>query len=714
MKTKKKVKFDGAAPLPIMLFLLSVCASLMYTLCRSQFIPCTLIMGALTAGIFLLFYKARFRPVVTTLSIFALVLAAWAVGSFAGGISTEDSSFMTFLFTASAQFDLLYAAAAIVIFSLVVGFIGCYFSVISPRPCFLMLLTFIPLILSFRTARALPAYFTLIMAACFVFASANLSVPIPSDNSTALFEDKSGRRRRIALSCAAAAVIGLATAIIPRPNEEPVFDTLDNLVPQDHGYFNTVGLSNFASHSSVNDGNNSPKGTLLFTVDTTYPGYLTRWVFDEYGEDGWFALDQYNTGYPGWEYNAQAADWGAFLKKVSADSDKLYSDNRSLVQDIDTGEDLIGITGITIRDGSSTRVVIHPTGTYRALLPEVCGRTYRTPRGDIFTENSIPANSTYYLRHHTGFPDEEYLRRVDSDIVDLLIVDAYYSDIITASEYSALSEDLENSRAYLSSCGTTGISDRIQALADEITAGCTSDYEKATALEKWFGEAGFIYDMEFVPEEKGVEYFLFQSRRGICSDYATALTLLARAAGLPARYCEGFVVSRETYDPATGLFNITDAQAHAWPQIYIPGAGWVDFDATSFATPAENDESYMIWLYIAAGAAALAILAFILRKPLGWLAFCISYPVRSRNSRIRGVYFRARRIAAELTLMDEQALSVGEVQKILTDRLSLPGEAGRICSAADRLFYSNGGGDIPKTGLLKDLSALKKRRRRLR
>ena len=80
---------------------------------------------------------------------------------------------------------------------------------------------------------------------------------------------------------------------------------------------------------------------------------------------------------------------------------------------------------------------------------------------------------------------------------------------------------------------------------------------------------------------------------------------------------------------------------------------------------------------------------------------------------MRGVYFRAREIAAELSGRDARTLSAGEVRRTLTDRLSMPQEAGNICSAADRLFYS-GGADTANNDLLRDLKSLKKRRRRLK
>ena len=86
-----------------------------------------------------------------------------------------------------------------------------------------------------------------------------------------------------------------------------------------------------------------------------------------------------------------------------------------------------------------------------------------------------------------------------------------------------------DAQTYRKTVGDTGITPEIQALADEITAGLTNDFDKAEALEKWFGDDGFVYDLSYAPAEHTPNYFLLESKRGICSDYASALTLLARA-----------------------------------------------------------------------------------------------------------------------------------------------------------------------------------------
>ena len=142
------------------------------------------------------------------LLVLLLIVGSWVSGTIAGRHENADGGFMNFLFTASANFDIVFAAASIFMFSSIIGFIGFYFSVDSPRPCFLLLLSFIPLILSSRTMRELPVYFMLIMTGCFIFASANLSVPcFPGVKN---FEGKHTRLRRAMLSCAASLLMTLA------------------------------------------------------------------------------------------------------------------------------------------------------------------------------------------------------------------------------------------------------------------------------------------------------------------------------------------------------------------------------------------------------------------------------------------------------------------------------------------------------------------------
>jgi hypothetical protein len=76
-----------------------------------------------------------------------------------------------------------------------------------------------------------------------------------------------------------------------------------------------------------------------------------------------------------------------------------------------------------------------------------------------------------------------------------------------------------------------------------------------------------------------VDYFLFDLQQGYCNYYATAMVVLARAAGLPARLVTGFRTG--SYDYANDWFIVRQENSHAWVEVYFAGFGWVEFEPTS-------------------------------------------------------------------------------------------------------------------------------------
>lgn len=125
-------------------------------------------------------------------------------------------------------------------------------------------------------------------------------------------------------------------------------------------------------------------------------------------------------------------------------------------------------------------------------------------------------------------------------------------------------------------------SNKIKELAAEITAGKGTDYAKAQAIEVYFLNNGYVYDLDYVKSRtENVEDFLFRTKRGVCYEYATSMVLLARACGIPARYCEGFMMQTPgKTDNLDANFVITPKDAHAYPELYIKGLGWVVFEPT--------------------------------------------------------------------------------------------------------------------------------------
>jgi len=124
------------------------------------------------------------------------------------------------------------------------------------------------------------------------------------------------------------------------------------------------------------------------------------------------------------------------------------------------------------------------------------------------------------------------------------------------------------------------ISPRVKQLAYDITANYKTNYEKVKAIETYF-QYEFTYTLTPTPlpsNQEFVDFFLFESKEGYCSSYATAMTILVRSLGIPARYVEGYVMPNKTISP--NVFSVRNSNAHAWVEVYFEGFGWVTFEPT--------------------------------------------------------------------------------------------------------------------------------------
>lgn len=153
--------------------------------------------------------------------------------------------------------------------------------------------------------------------------------------------------------------------------------------------------------------------------------------------------------------------------------------------------------------------------------------------------------------------------------------DPYYDDI--RSSYLQLPEHL------------TGTSDAERMMADvsNITASSATPYEKACAIMRHL-QRYYRYTLtpDVPPDSQDfVTYFLYVGKEGYCTYFASAMTVLCRMAGLPARYVEGFVAQ----PGADGFAYVTGRDAHAWTEVYFEGFGWVPFDATPQQQEMGND-----------------------------------------------------------------------------------------------------------------------------
>ncbi len=136
----------------------------------------------------------------------------------------------------------------------------------------------------------------------------------------------------------------------------------------------------------------------------------------------------------------------------------------------------------------------------------------------------------------------------------------------------------------------SGVTQRTRDLAQQIVAeaGATNAFDKADAITNWL-RANITYDLNIdapPADVDPVDYVLFTSRRGYCNYYASAMVVLLRSLDIPTRLAVG--MAQGELDEKTGVYHILERNAHAWPEVFFPDYGWVEFEPTASESPLER------------------------------------------------------------------------------------------------------------------------------
>jgi protein-glutamine gamma-glutamyltransferase len=120
---------------------------------------------------------------------------------------------------------------------------------------------------------------------------------------------------------------------------------------------------------------------------------------------------------------------------------------------------------------------------------------------------------------------------------------------------------------------------RIPALAGKITADSKNEYDKAANIERYLmTHYSYTLDLSGPRVKDPLANFLFVRRSGHCEYFASAMTIMLRSIGIPARYATGFLPGE--YNDVGGDYIIRESDAHAWVEVYFPSYGWITFDPT--------------------------------------------------------------------------------------------------------------------------------------
>jgi hypothetical protein len=125
------------------------------------------------------------------------------------------------------------------------------------------------------------------------------------------------------------------------------------------------------------------------------------------------------------------------------------------------------------------------------------------------------------------------------------------------------------------------VPERVLNLARNLTATALTPYDRAEAIETYL-RTNYPYTLDVPAPPPGrdvADFFLFELKKGYCDYYATAMVVLARASGVPARFVSGYASG--TYDSSNAQYIVTEANAHSWVEIFFTDIGWVEFEPTA-------------------------------------------------------------------------------------------------------------------------------------
>jgi transglutaminase-like putative cysteine protease len=140
---------------------------------------------------------------------------------------------------------------------------------------------------------------------------------------------------------------------------------------------------------------------------------------------------------------------------------------------------------------------------------------------------------------------------------------------------------------------------RVISLAQELTKDIQTPYEKAMAIRDYLRTLEYTPDMEAPPEgTDGVDYFLFEARKGYCEYFASAMAVLLRASGVPSRMVAGYGPGElmEQYGPGDMMghpqsqYTFVVRNSHSWSEVFFPGYGWIPFEPTPVYPPITRGE----------------------------------------------------------------------------------------------------------------------------
>ena len=137
---------------------------------------------------------------------------------------------------------------------------------------------------------------------------------------------------------------------------------------------------------------------------------------------------------------------------------------------------------------------------------------------------------------------------------------------------------------------------RIRALAEKASSGAENEYDKAVDVQQYLiSHYAYTLNLAGPPTRDPLAQFLFERQSGNCEYFASAMTVMLRTMGVPARYVTGFLPGE--YNDVGGDYIVRESDAHAWVEVFFPEYGWMTFDPTPPGNPQHRGLLDKVGLY---------------------------------------------------------------------------------------------------------------------
>lgn len=656
---------------PVLIYTVIVMMSIMYHYKSEHTVIygiASFIIAGLSFRLFDYMTKHKFIGTVGYIALFLVFLYAVGFAQKKG----EDSyplSFGVWFLTPQDVLDYSqwYTIAIFLLFMIFMMSVIYYFTKIRYRIFMGFLIFIIPFAIYGKEYEKMPTYFIIMLAVSYIL----IMIDFRQLQNTEEIEIVS--KKSVWKSISAYAVIfASAAAIFPKPEIEANRDFLDTLIAADQFTDRLTAMLGVFQDTTDGGQFRSNRNTPVYYVSSQDPMRIKLTTFStyNYNNDSWSVEYLDKNFKQTFESDTESMRNGLLEFPETGSLAKAILHTAEINHDFAEKYNLTGLSQeqITVPEKRWFSVISNAGGSQFAPVPQSVQDFFSTSyreemalihSGIIYangeTNNRFSYDERFIFRYT---PDIFFIDSQNKSAVDRLSADDYCGMLSDAAsvqenEYSeVLADELENYRSYSELLLDYGDNQKIYDLAQEITAGYNSDYDKARAIESYFSDNNYIYDLEYRKNSgDNAEDFICTAKRGVCYEYATAMVLLARAAGIPARYCEGYNMSQLYNNSYTNTnFIVTSNDAHGFPELYIRGFGWQSFEPTVSSDDSFQQASTASDALTQAGIiiliAAIAVLMCILFYPaVSHKLFIFRYSKKSPNIAVIAVMHRISRLS---------------------------------------------------------------------